>query len=115
MSYSIDLREKALQLVEAGRTKEAVAKLLRIGVASLYRWLKKKRAGESLRAKPRRTFESKVNLQELEAYVKEHVDATLSEIQTTFGWSIGAIWYRLKQMKITLKKSHSVPRTQSRG
>ncbi|WP_253302679.1 transposase [Wolbachia endosymbiont of Psylliodes chrysocephala] len=50
MAYSVDLREKAVSMIEKGKTKVEVAELLEIGIATLNRWLKKKAAGESLRA-----------------------------------------------------------------
>jgi transposase len=49
MVYSVDLREKAVSLVKKGKSKEEVAELLEIGIATLYRWLKKKADGESLK------------------------------------------------------------------
>ncbi|WP_265025995.1 transposase [Wolbachia endosymbiont (group A) of Bibio marci] len=50
MAYSVDLREKAISLVERGKSKSEVADLLEIGIATLYRWLKKKGNDESLEA-----------------------------------------------------------------
>lgn len=43
MAYSKDLRQKAVSAVEEGHTQESVARMLNIGVASLERWLKRKR------------------------------------------------------------------------
>lgn len=51
MVYSVGLREKAISLVEKGKLKSEVAELLEIGIATLYRWLKRKAKGESLEAK----------------------------------------------------------------
>jgi transposase len=48
MAYSADLREKAISLVERGISNSEVAELLEIGIATLYRWLKKNADGESL-------------------------------------------------------------------
>ncbi|WP_410542829.1 IS630 transposase-related protein [Wolbachia endosymbiont of Tetranychus urticae] len=48
MAYSVDLREKAVLMIEKGKTKVEIAELMEIGIATLYRWLKKKAAGESL-------------------------------------------------------------------
>ncbi|WP_410542447.1 IS630 transposase-related protein [Wolbachia endosymbiont of Tetranychus urticae] len=53
MAYSVDLREKAVLMIEKGKTKVEIAELMEIGIATLYRWLKKKAAGESL--KPSKT------------------------------------------------------------
>lgn len=113
MCYSVDLKERALRLVEGGRTKAEVAKLLNLGEASLYRWINKQKKGESLAAQARKGFIRKIDPQVLVAYVKAHPDHTLAELKVALGVSINAIWYRLKQLKITLKKSHTVRRAQA--
>ncbi|WP_265036002.1 IS630 transposase-related protein [Wolbachia endosymbiont (group A) of Anomoia purmunda] len=38
------LKEKAISLVERGKSKSEVADLLEIGIAILYKWLKRKEA-----------------------------------------------------------------------
>ncbi|BEP31537.1 MAG: hypothetical protein WBIAU1_10150 [Wolbachia endosymbiont of Drosophila biauraria] len=50
MVYSVDLREKAVSLVEKGKSKVEVAEVFEIGIATLYRWLKKKATGQGLKA-----------------------------------------------------------------
>jgi transposase len=110
MAYSVDLREKALSLVEKGKSKDEVADLLEIGIATLYRWIRKKSAGESLKPGKNGHFIRKIDPEILAEYVKKHPDHTLIEIKQNLGFGISSIWYRLKQLKITLKKSHTLPR-----
>lgn len=57
-------------------------------------------------------FVRKINPEVLAEYVKRYPDHTLREMKQNLGFGISAIWYRLKQLKITLKKSYSIPRTQ---
>ena len=115
MAYSVDLREKAVSLVEKGKPKTEVAELLEIGIATLYRWLKKKVAGESLKPGKNGNFIRKIDPEVLKEYVKKHPDHTLVEMKHNLGFGINSIWYRLKQLGITLKKSHSISRTEPRG
>lgn len=61
MVYSVDLRKKAISLVEKGKLKSEVAELLEIGIATLYRWLKRKAKGESLEAKKNVSFIRKID------------------------------------------------------
>lgn len=104
MAYSVDLREKAVSLVEKGKPKEEVAELLEIGIATLYRWLKKKAAGESLKPAKMSGFIRKIDPKMLAEYVKKYPDHTLMEMKQNLGFGINSIWYRLKQLKITRKK-----------
>ncbi|WP_374698532.1 IS630 transposase-related protein [Wolbachia endosymbiont (group B) of Limnophora tigrina] len=110
----MDLREKAVSMIGKGKTKVEVAELLEIGIATLYRWLKKKAAGESLKPSKNGSFIRKIDPKILADYVKKHPDHTLAEMKQNLGFGISAIWYRLKQLKITLKKSHILSRAQSR-
>jgi len=60
-SYSVDLRERAVAAVEAGRLQAEVGQLFRVSLATLKRWLAQRRAGQSLAPKrgrpgPRPTF-----------------------------------------------------------
>ena len=110
MAYDVDLRKKAILMVENGMSKVETAKLLEIGEATLYRWLKKKATGESLEPKKNVRFVRKIDPQKLAEYVKKHSDYTLAEMGQDLGFGISSIWYRLKQLGITLKKSHEISR-----
>jgi transposase len=50
--YSLDLRERAVALVEGGRSRREVARLLRIGESSVIRWCQRAQATGSPAAKP---------------------------------------------------------------
>lgn len=114
MAYSLDLREKAILLLEKGKSNTEVAELLEIGIATLYRWQKKKAAGESLKPGKNGSFIRKIDPQMLAEYVAKHPDHTLAEMKRNLGFGINSIWYRLKQLGITLKKSNALSRKKSR-
>jgi transposase len=48
----------------------------------------------------------------LQTHVKKHPDATLNELRSALGVSHNAIWVRLGQLGLTLKKTHKIPRAQ---
>ena len=50
-AYSVDLRERAVGAVEAGRLQVEVAELFKVSLATLKRWLCKRRAGQGLAPK----------------------------------------------------------------
>jgi transposase len=52
--YSVDLRERAVGAVEAGLLQTEVVRLFEVSLATLKRWLFKRRAGQSLAPKPYR-------------------------------------------------------------
>ncbi|WGJ62144.1 IS630 transposase-related protein [Wolbachia endosymbiont of Frankliniella intonsa] len=81
---------------------------MEIGIATLYRWLKKKADGESLKPSKNGSFIRKIDPKILEEYVTKNPDHTLAEMKQNLGFGINSIWYRLKQLKITLKKSHYI-------
>jgi transposase len=49
--YSVDLRERAVAAVEAGLRQAEVGRLFRVSLATLKRWLVRRRAGQSLAPK----------------------------------------------------------------
>jgi len=52
--YSLDLRERAVAAAEAGLLQTEVVGLFSVSLATLKRWLSKRRAGQSLAPKPYR-------------------------------------------------------------
>ena len=42
-SYSVDLRERVLQYLEKNKNREAASRLFQVGVATIYRWLSRKK------------------------------------------------------------------------
>ncbi|WP_264338657.1 transposase [Wolbachia endosymbiont (group A) of Cheilosia soror] len=83
MVYSVDLREKAVSLVEKGKSKVEVAEVFEIEIATLYRWLKKKATGQGLKAVKSTGFIRKIDPEILKEYVKKHPDHTLAEMKLT--------------------------------
>lgn len=51
--YSLDLRERVLALVDAGTRRAEIVKTLRVSLASIGRYIRLRREGQSLAAKPR--------------------------------------------------------------
>jgi transposase len=42
-SYSIDLRERVLQHLEKNPNREGASRLFQVGIATIYRWLSRKK------------------------------------------------------------------------
>lgn len=83
MAYDKDLRVKALEAVNGGASQRSVAKMLNIGLASLERWIKRKRETGSVEAisppGARRKID-KAGEAKLSAYLKENPESKRSEL-----------------------------------
>lgn len=110
-AYEMDLRERVVKFVDGGGSKAEAARRFSLGRRTVYRYLAAAQKGQLA---PQKSWGHwrKLDPQKLRAYVKQHSDATLKELQKVFGVSHQALWVRLRQMGFTLKKSHAISRTQ---
>ena len=53
MAYSLDMRQRALELLKEGKTKTEVSKMLGVGRTSLLRWEKRESRGELAASYPK--------------------------------------------------------------
>jgi len=115
--YSQDLRARVMAAVDGGMGAYSAAPVFQVSVSFIYKALGRRRAtGETTARTGRAGRKPKLapHDEALRAYVAEHADATLEEIQ---GWlaserqvtvSIGALWNRLQFLGLPLKKRHNV-------
>jgi transposase len=106
-ALSMDLRERVVAFVKAGGGKLETARHFKIARRSVYRYLEADARG---RLEPKKSWGTwrKLDPEKLSRYVRKNSEATLKDMQEAFQVSQQAIWVRLGQMGITLKKSHSV-------
>lgn len=115
-SYSIALRERAIQFVETekGSPKQACA-VLGIHISTLTKWLKKYRETGEIKPLPRGHYRKrKVDINLLRESVGKNPDATLEELAAPFKVFPSTIFYHLKKLGITRKKNHTL-RREKRG
>jgi transposase len=99
MTYSLDLRERAISFVKQGGNKSEAARVFGVNRQTLYNWL----GSQDLHPKrcgPRRR---KLDKAALLAHVREHPDALLRERAAHFGVRVNAVWVALRQMEIRKK------------
>ncbi|WP_342750749.1 transposase [Termitidicoccus mucosus] len=109
-AYGIDLRERIVGFVRGGGGKAEAAALFKVGRKTVYRYLEAEEKG-ALEAKKSWGTWRKLDPQKLADYVGGNADATLAEISSALKVGRHAIWKRLRQLGITLKKSHRVSGT----
>ncbi len=107
----MDLRERVVKFLLAGGSKAEAARRFGVGRRTVYRYLAAATAG-ALAPKTSWGKWRKLDPQKLSAHVKAHPDATLQELATVFNVSHNAVWVRLGQLGLTLKKTHKISRTQ---
>jgi transposase len=111
--YSIDLRERAVALVEGGQSRHQVAKLFKVGVSSVIRWCQRQRATGNCAAKPMGGRRRLLLLPErdwLLARVSAAPDLTVRGLQRELAErdvhvSYGAVWSFLAMEGLTFKKN----------
>ncbi len=102
--YSIDLREKVIFQVEAGKSQVSVSKLFNINLSTVNRWwLRYKREGNYL-AKPRPGAKSKISTEDLKSYISKYPNSSAEDMSKEFGIGKGGIYYWLKKLGFSYKK-----------
>ena len=110
MTYSLDLRERALKYLDKVGNRKLVVEAFAITLRTLERWIRRKREN-CLAPKQRKSSPSKIDDQKLRLFIQEHPDAYLREIAKSFGTTLQAVFYACKRLKISLKKrSHATKR-----
>jgi transposase len=104
-SYSIDLRERVLKYLEKNSNRESASLLFQVGVATIYRWISRKKEKGNVQPLWRPYVYKKIDDQKLVEYVEKHPDHFLSEIAKHFNVTPQAIFYALRRLNITRKKS----------
>ena len=111
MSYSLDLRERAVEAVREGEgTQEEIAKRFKISVSSLKRWLKR----EHLEADKPGPLAPRLDLEALKKVLQDKPDAYLDEVAQLLNTSSSTVSYNLLKLGIRRKKNHTIPRAKRR-
>jgi transposase len=122
-TYSVDFRERALALVDGGRSLAEVADLLAVGVATLKRWRCRQRATGAVDPRPRPGRPPRIRPEQhtqLVAQVRTTPDATLAEHCDAWAALTGervspaTMCRALQKAGLPLKKSTSSPPSATR-
>ena len=103
--YSVDLRERVLNYLEKNQNKKDASLVFQVGIATIYRWVSRKKEKGHIQPLHRKYAYKKIDDQKLIQYVEMHPDQFLSEIANHFKLTPQAIFYALKRLKITRKKN----------
>ena len=104
MVYSADLRQRVIQFVSQGGTKAEAVRLYKVSRWCVNEWCRTKNLTPNYPQRRNR----KLDWHRLEKHVSKYPDALLRERAAEFGVHPHAIWYALKQMKLTRKKNSQI-------
>jgi transposase len=104
MTYSYDLRVKALDYLEKDDNKVEASRIFGVTIRTLFNWVKRKKQGCLACTNKRKRKPYKIDGKKLQAYIENHPDSYLRELAEIFGTSTTAIFKACKKLKITLKK-----------
>jgi transposase len=108
-AYTVELRERIVEFVGRGGTKVDAAAHFKVGRRTVYRYLDAAQRG-NLSPKPQPGRRKKFTSERLRQEVRRRPDATLQEYGKTLGVTHNAVWKRLRQLALTLKKTPPIPR-----
>jgi transposase len=119
----MDLRQRAVTLVEAGQSRRAVARLLDLGEATVIRWLRRHRELGSCAAKPMGGSRHGVLLTErdwLLARIAAAPDLTIRGLRAELAErgtkvSYDAVWRFMHRARLSFKKKPARHRAGSTG
>ena len=107
MSYSVDLRERALSAVRNGHSKAKVNEMYGLGVNTLKTWEALEAETGSLQNRPLNRGAYKIDREKLLEWYREHPYSTNKETAVAFNCSVSGIRSAKKVMGITRKKTLS--------
>jgi transposase len=113
MTYSLDLRKKALEHLDKIGDRKKAAEAFGITVRTLANWIRKKK-DNCLAPKSRRSSPSLIDNEKLRSFISEHPDAYLREIAKAFGVTAQAVFYACRRLKISLKKRDPITKKEMR-
>jgi len=105
MSYSKDLRERAIQAYRNGNSKVKVTEMFGLGANTLRDWEILEAETGALENRPLDRSPYKIDREKLLAYYKEHPDSTNKETAIAFDCSVSGIRSAKAALKITRKKN----------
>ena len=104
MSYSKDLRERAVKYYKPGHTLKETSEIFGAGINTISQWVKKYKETGGLSNKPLKRGFKKIDPEKLALFLEENPDAFLRETAEEFGCSIEAVRKAIKRLGITRKK-----------
>ena len=99
MSYSIDLRERAVKFVRDGGSRTKASEVFGVSRKTIFHWLTR----PDLSPTPRRIRKGRIDKTQLASHVQAHPDRLLRERAEEFGVTPSGMWRALTRLRISKK------------
>ena len=106
MAYSLDIRKRAMFLVEEGKSFRVVGEMLGVSWWTVSNWHARYKEDRLSAEYPKRRGAYKINDVALIEHIKQHPDAYAQELAKVAGGTAQGIRDACKRLGITRKKGH---------
>jgi len=111
MAYSLDLRQRVIDHVDAGGSKISASKLFDVAEKTVRNWVSLHKETGSVNPRPHRGGKkSTIDSEKFKSYVDANPDKTLKEIGAHFKLSYEGAAYNLRKHGYVHKKNASLQR-----
>ncbi len=101
--YSLDLRLRVVDSLESNKRRAEVAKLFKVGIATVRRWIALSNSGSLAAKNPINIKPRKVDYERAKEIIEQNPDKTLKELGELIGTKdMGRV---MKKLNITYKKT----------
>lgn len=102
--YSLDLRKKVIDYIKKGKTQKEVCEVFGVHRNTVSRWNVRYSQEGVYGARERLGYQSKLDYNKIELFVKNNSDTKLANISSQFGISKGHAGVILKKLGFSYKK-----------
>ncbi len=103
-SYSLDLRKRVVDSIINGKTYKEASNLFSVSISAIGRWYRRYKKEGDYEPRIRPGAKRKINIVELELYMRENEDAGLREASERFQVSTWTVHFWLKRLGFSYKK-----------
>ena len=103
--YSLDLRKRVINFIKSGNSQVSASKIFALNLSTVNRCYLRYRSEGHYASRARLGVKRKIDLEALTSHISLNPDAKLKDMSKKFGVSIWWIYYWLKKLGFSYKKS----------
>jgi transposase len=103
--YSLDLRNSVIKYIKSGNSQISASRVFSLNLSTVNKWYLRYRSEGNCNPRRRLGAKSKINKEALECYVTMNPNVKLKDLSKEFGVSLWGIYYWLRKLGFSYKKS----------